>query len=1088
MVWRNGVKMTLAQAYLRDLAEGMVHDWDADTVAIDSAYAAKVDENKNGIPDWWEKLYAIYGEDAVADHDNDQLSNYAEYLIGECFTRVNGVNRKAGYDAVNDIFKTLNPINMFTYRDEGQRVPDYFRRVGSLYLGEMFADHDFMEDWWERYIGNVSYASRFSFDPLKDYDGDGWSNFAECRHALWKSLATSDMNDRWLDNNLAHVVCRPEPAIGLRVSYYGNQDIDDVPLVVRVSTANAKEKDALFTVQPSSVRSQTGSAYIGPYRKNAVIHGHLNPGNLGPGTGRFYRVPLASDKKYQWSYWFYYYDSDDAKPISYGGAEPGYGIGTFEEYLSEAAKYPWIELVDVSLAWKQFASTQPSSTDGVYGTIIYSASSSSNGVTTVASGEIGTINYRTGEYELDMAKLAAAEGSTAELEASVFKVEYSYRLGVEWPQSIYLSKPDVSAELKPYSQAPATPNSYNTQSHSGYVREGANVVSAFFDLDGNGSWSAGEPYGAGRVNVGWWKSSMAIELTDTHPSMARFDLSAALGGSSGSGSSSGGSSGSQSAAAITDRSANGDIYADIAVSNGISSVPPLNALRLRVVRDGFNGDNYLNTEATFREVVLDRTFNASLRPLFTEADLMAAGLFDLDWGTVFSAFSSSRVGSTSKIDLRNATYRVFVGNGDILSPDDDTDVLSVKFVNAFEPLEFQTPTTPLTPQGTIDSGRPTFTWRHDNTIGKSYPAFRLRVWKADGTTLVYDSGVRRAPPRSANGVYSWTAPLYANMVTAQGQVFATTNNYQWAVSMLDAKYPSFGPSEAKTSFRLESSGVASISDYGTIALKVKYFGPGAVSTAATSSRNNLIRVQAFDTPDFTGDPAGEAYVADVADLATSTNVSTISARIIGLAPGTYYARAFIDTNGDGARQDWESWGYANYVGTSETAVYNPKGLTVVSGSLNVPEATIYIEDADTDDDGFPDVYEWNQNGNLKTIGSATGDTFFTQVNPDLQRALSAYADLGMDTGKAMAVQSAPVFRLMRAASSPNPESGYVPTLTAERGAMRTVGVENGVLLPQNDQRSSVAVPSKGASWSFTAHTSIVDGSPHFGAALMATGA
>ena len=1016
MVWRNGVKMTLAQAYLHDLADGMIHDWDTDTVSVDRAYAAKIDDNKNGIPDWWEKLYAIFGEDAVADHDNDQLSNYAEYLIGECFTRVNGINRKAGYDAANDVFKTLDPTSMFSYRDEGQIVPDYFRRVGSLYLGEMFADHDFMEDWWERSVDNASYASRFSFDAFKDYDGDGWSNFAECRHALWKSLVTSDMNDRWLDNNLAHVACRPEPAIGMRVTYYGNQNIDNVPLVVRVSPDNAKVRDALFTVHPSSTRSQTGASYIGAYRKNAIIHGHLNPGNLGPGAGQFYRVPLASDKKYQWSYWYYYYGSDDAAPISYGGADPGYGIGTFEEYLSESAKYPWIELVDVSLEWKQFASTRPIGTDGIYGMIIYSAKSTTNGVTTVASGEIGTINYRTGEYELDMAKLAAAEGSTAELEASVFKVEYSYRMGLEWPQTVYLSRPDVSSELAPYTQQPATPNNYRTQPNSGYIHEGTNVVSAFFDLDGDGSWTAGEPYGVCRVNVGWWKTTTAIELTDTHPSMARFDLSAALGGTETSG---GGSSESQSTASITDRSANGSLYPDAMPTNGVASSSPLTELRLRVVRTAVNGQRGATGFAPFGEVVLDRTFNANLRPLFTEADLVADGQLDLDWGGVWPAWRAllGNDGAPSFADVASATYRIVVGNGST-STYDTNELLPVEFTNAFEPLDDQTKTKPLTPQGTIDSGRPTFTWRHDNTIGKSYPAFQLKVWKANGTTLVYDSGIRKAPPRNAQGVYSWTAPLYANMVTDKGQVFETMSDYKWAVSMLDAKFTDFRPDETKASFRLECSGVSgSISDYGTIALKVKYFGPGTVSTAV-ATRKNLIRVQAFDTPDFTGEPAGETYVADVADLDSTTSLSTINARIIGLAPGTYYVCAFIDTNGDGVRQDWESWGYANYVGTSETAVYNPKGLTIAGDSMNVPESVIYIEDADTDDDGFPDVYEWDQRGNLTTIGPATGDTFFTQVNPDLQSALSAYANLNLDTGKAMAVQSTPVFRMIRASSSP----------------------------------------------------------------------
>ena len=394
---------------------------------------------------------------------------------------------------------------------------------------------------------------------------------------------------------------------------------------------------------------------------------------------------------------------------------------------------------------------------------------------------------------------------------------------------------------------------------------------------------------------------------------------------------------------------------------------------------------------------------------------MAEGLYDLDWGTVMTAFSSSKVGSSARADLASVTYRVFVGNGDIVAPDDDTDVLAVKFVNVFEPLSTQTPTTPLWPVGAVvDAGRPTFKWRHNNTIGKDYPAFRLRVYKADGTTVVYDSGIRKAPPRQASGMYVWTAPLYANMVTDKGQIFATTNNYQWAVSMLDAKFTAFSSSETKKSFRLECSGVSGgISDYGSIEAKIKYFGPGKVSTAATSSLASLIRVQAFDTPDFTGDPAGEAYVSDVSDISSTTGMA-VNARIIGLKPGTYYVRAFIDTNGDGKRQVWESWGYANYVGTESASVYNPKGLTVESGSPNVPCSAIYMEDCDSDNDGFPDVYEWDQNGNLTSVGPATGNTFFTEVNPDLLKAMKAYTSLNLETGGS---SLAPVFRLMSAATS-----------------------------------------------------------------------
>ena len=72
-------------------------------------------------------------------------------------------------------FPPISPIKPNTY---GQGVPDFFLRVGSLYLGQMFADSDMINDTWEDQYG-VDFASRGVWDALKDADDDGWSNWAE---------------------------------------------------------------------------------------------------------------------------------------------------------------------------------------------------------------------------------------------------------------------------------------------------------------------------------------------------------------------------------------------------------------------------------------------------------------------------------------------------------------------------------------------------------------------------------------------------------------------------------------------------------------------------------------------------------------------------------------------------------------------------------------------------------------------------------------------------------------------------------------------------------------------------------------------
>ena len=113
----------------------------------------------------------------------------------------------------------------------------------------------------------------------------------------------------------------------------------------------------------------------------------------------------------------------------------------------------------------------------------------------------------------------------------------------------------------------------------------------------------------------------------------------------------------------------------------------------------------------------------------------------------------------------------------------------------------------------------------------------------------------------------------------------------------------------------------------------------------------------------------------------------------GLPAGTYYVRAFIDTNGNGVHNPWESWGYANYVGTGSKKPFTPKAAEIKLGSTEVPELTVYIEDMDTDNDGFPDAYEYDQNQSLLTLGPASGATYFTRVNPDLKPSLSATVSL-----------------------------------------------------------------------------------------------
>jgi hypothetical protein len=148
---------------------------------------------------------------------------------------------------------------------------------------------------------------------------------------------------------------------------------------------------------------------------------------------------------------------------------------------------------------------------------------------------------------------------------------------------------------------------------------------------------------------------------------------------------------------------------------------------------------------------------------------------------------------------------------------------------------------------------------------------------------------------------------------------------------------------------------------------VRYYGPAKV-TATASAITNLIRVQAFASPDFTGLPAGEGYVTTTNGLNSTTDATTPNARLIGLKPGMYYLRAFVDSDGDCAWSRWETWG------SGRAAVPPPGG--------NAPLATILMEDMDTNGNQFPDSWEWNTYKSLTSAVPATGG-YSTRVNTNL---------------------------------------------------------------------------------------------------------
>ena len=510
----------------------------------------------------------------------------------------------------------------------------------------------------------------------------------------------------------------------------------------------------------------------------------------------------------------------------------------------------------------------------------------------------------------------------------------------------------------------------------GAVKPGRNMFVAYIaegDFEEGGtapSYQPGMPYGvAYGVEVGSIGSgTVNIELTDTNPSVVRIDIPAAValvygGGNQtvASGSTLAETLFEEIAKGYTDRGRHEPDMLRIPDYIGEDTKLTVSNIHVRILRAGMNGEQETNggLPLSRKDVLLDRNFRIGVNHVLTEADLLASlpsGEGDLDWGL-------PQYNNMSTKDFTNAVYRVVVGDGTV-SGDEDNNNLIVMFYNKFELGTTQTAVSNMTCR--TFAGRPTFSWTHANTISKDYPAFRLRVW--DGGTPIYDSGVQRAPVRDQAGYYNWAPPLYVGEMLSNDKVFEPNKDYKWSVSMLDAKFTSPLANEEQKTFKMQetSSGPGS-DDYGIIKVVVKYMGPGAVSTNKAA---NCIRVEAFTTPDFTGEPAGVGFVTDATTINSTTNLD-INATIVGLPQKTgkgrtvqYYVRAFLDTDvisaegGYGERAPWESWGYASYRDPKQDRYdcFTPCAITATNYEKAEP-CVVFIEDCDTNRNMVPDILE-----------------------------------------------------------------------------------------------------------------------------------
>ena len=930
----DGKKLTAGAAYLRDLARGLyLNAWGTakpGEPGEETAYrqTAKAD---GLIPDWWKELMKIEGEEPLADTDRDGLNNYVEYVASELLP----------------FSFVLNPRMART----NTTTLDYFRKVGKLYVGEMLTDHDQMEDHWERSLGDTKVADPTLWDASKDAEEDGWTNFAENRYNGYSMSTLAQLVSHAMGDT--EVLDAPVPSIKLTVRYNGVHFTENEnpvqpestrlikntlpPLVVRTFTDDTSAPDAEFTVRPGVTVEK--EVYLGGW-ENRVIRGTMAPGNIDLGSVNLKFAQVPQSDLYSWT-------DESGLHLARPYSEFKDALQRNPDIIQNIQDFTWLELVPPS---NEYTSSDRAVT-------VARDTLTQKGVIAVYGQRVGTVDLTTGDFEFNMAAMmdlqpnytysTSKEGAWSYKEA-IFK--FTYSATVPTFQANKMNVTLAAADAK-------------------YVKEGKNTIMAFLDLNStpNGEWDPGEPFGVIKgVDIGWAGREVELELTDTSAITPRIALWADAG----------------------DRV---DFWGDSDVaSNRVVVAPPTAArTRVRVVRAAVDGQP-VDRIGVEPRVVLDRTFDFDKRRFLQEGDFLDDGAMDIDWDYLTADVAHLHLRDYM---LTNVTYRVVVGDGPISyeqtsGEDEDTNTVITALGTAVERRFESARTVPTlaTERTVFNRAQPTFAWkldREDTTYaaryGTTYTAFKVVV--KDGTKKVYESPVTRMPPCDSTGTYSWTAPLYIGMPSPSNPdvVFENLKDYTWQVYVYNAKFNWDASPSAAQAFRMQATDLDTSS--GAVNVRVCYCGPA-------TNLLGRVHVQAFTTPDFTGDPVAETIVRCIDPKDTlSPNGRDANAKLFGLAEGEYFIRAYIDTNGNGRRDDWESFGYLSERDrANKPGIFNPVALTAAYHPLERDTRQVFVEDCDTNGNWFPDAWEMETYGSLDAA-PADGDMEWIAINPELKSKL-----------------------------------------------------------------------------------------------------